>query len=205
VIFRPLGLTFLSACTRELAVKASRCLPWRDMRTVNTGTMRGTKIGAGAPGESERGGIVAARVRVSYWCASKHETVPSFATGAVIPDSWVCRCGRPAGRDPGQVPPGPPGFRAEQKSHLDHVKERRSEAEGEALIAWALQRLHSRHGIRPARRQADVDVDVDGPVIAATLPAAPGSAAGTAAPASLPARRQPRHRSRAQRRQRSRR
>src|SRR6266853_5113364 len=150
------------------------------MRTVNTRTMRGARIGAGAPGEPDSG-VVAARVVVSYWCASKHETTPSFATGAVIPDSWVCRCGRPAGRDPGQVPPDPPAFRAEQKRHLDHVKERRSEADGEALITWALQRLRSRHGFRPARRQADVDVH--GPVIAATLPAAPGPVAATAAPA----------------------
>src|SRR6266853_5958037 len=152
------------------------------MRTVNTRTMRGARIGAGAPGEPDSG-VVAARVVVSYWCARKHETTPSFATGAVIPDTWVCRCGRPAGRDPGQVPPDPPASRAEQKSHLDHVKERRSEADGEALITWALDRLRGRRGIQPARRQADVDVRE--PVIAATLPSVPGSVAGTAVPGSV--------------------
>src|ERR1700730_872568 len=145
------------------------------MRTVNAGTMRGVRIGAGPPGEAGRG-VAAPRVRVSYWCASNHETAPDFAETAEIPGSWVCRCGRPAGRDPGQVPPGPPALRAEHKSHLGHVKERRSEAEGEALIAWALDRLRSRRGIRPARRQADADVH--GPQPAATVPAAPGSAAG---------------------------
>src|SRR5260370_344313 len=173
-------LTFLSACTRELAVKASRCLPWRDMRTVNTGTMRGTRIGAEAPREPDRG-IVAARVLVSYWCARKHETVPSFATGAVIPDVWVCRCGRPAGRDPGQVPPDPPAFRGEQKSHLDHVKERRSKADGEALITWALDRLRGRHGIHPTRRP--VDVGVPGPAADAGVPG-PAADAGGPGPAA---------------------
>jgi hypothetical protein len=163
--------------------------------------MRGLRIGAGPPGEPERG-TAAPRVLVSYWCAGKHETTPNFATGAVIPDSWVCRCGRPAARDLGQVPPDRPAFRAEQKSHLDHVKERRNAADGEALITWALDRLRRRHGITPSRSQAvrRRDVDVHGPVIAATLPAVPEPVAATAAPASLAARRQPRHRSRAQRR-----
>jgi hypothetical protein len=174
------------------------------MRTVNTGTMRGLRIGAGPPGEAERGDA-APCVTVSYWCANNHETAPNFAETAEIPGTWVCmRCGQPAGQDEGN-PPAPERVRmvrhAQEKTHLDHVKERRSKADGEAILAWALDRLRSRHGIRPARRQADVH----GPVIAATLSAAPASAAGTAAPASLAARRQPRRRSRAQRRQRSRR
>jgi hypothetical protein len=168
------------------------------MRTVNTGTMRGLRIGAGPPGEPERG-TAAPRVLVSYWCASKHETTPNFATGAVIPDSWVCRCGRPAAL--GQVPPDPPAFRADQTSHLDHVTERRSAADGAALLAWALDRLRSRHGITPSRPQAVPrrEVDVHVPVTAATLPAVPEPVAATAAPAGRTARRQPRRQSRAQR------
>jgi len=50
----------------------------------------------------------------------------------------------PAGRDQ-QDPPGRP--RSEPyKSHLAYVKERRSEAEGAAILAEALRKLRQRRG-----------------------------------------------------------
>ena len=66
-----------------------------------------------------------------------------FAT--VPPQLWDCpRCGLPAGRDE-QAPPAPP--RAEPyKTHLAYVKERRSDADGEAILAEALARLRQRRG-----------------------------------------------------------
>jgi hypothetical protein len=90
-------------------------------------------------GEAERG-EAAPRVRVSFWCANRHETLPSFACDAAIPDVWECpRCGYPAGRD-SENPPGPP--RSEPyKTHLAYVKERRSDADGAAILAEALGRL----------------------------------------------------------------
>lgn len=101
--------------------------------------IRGSRVGSGPMGEAERGDA-APRVRVSFWCAKGHESRPSFATDAAIPDSWDCpRCGWPAGRDE-SAPPSPPKVEP-YKTHLAYVKERRSDADGEAILAEALGRL----------------------------------------------------------------
>jgi len=57
-----------------------------------------------------------------------------------VPETWDCpRCGFPAGRDQTN-PPGPP--RSEPyKTHLAYVKERRSDSDGAAILAEALERL----------------------------------------------------------------
>jgi len=90
-------------------------------------------------GEAERG-EAAPRIWVSFWCANKHETRPSFATDAAIPDTWECpRCGNPAGQNE-QAPPNPPRVEP-YKTHLAYVKERRSDSDGEAILAEALARL----------------------------------------------------------------
>ena len=104
--------------------------------------IRGTRVGAGPMGESERG-ETAPRSHISYFCSNGHVSTPSFAQEAEIPDSWDCpRCGLPGGRD-SQNPPAPP--RTEPyKTHLAYVKERRSEAEGEAILAEALAALRRR-------------------------------------------------------------
>jgi hypothetical protein len=90
-------------------------------------------------GEAERGES-APRVRVSFWCSNRHETRPSFASDAAVPETWDCpRCGFPAGQDE-QRPPAPP--RTEPyKTHLAYVKERRSDADGDAILAEALKKL----------------------------------------------------------------
>ncbi len=73
-------------------------------------------------GEAERGES-APRVRVSFWCSNNHETRPSFASDAAVPETWDCpRC----------------GF---YKTHLAYVKERRSDSDGAAILAEALERL----------------------------------------------------------------
>ena len=90
-------------------------------------------------GESERG-ETAPRHRVSYWCANGHESQPSFAVDAELPELWDCpRCGFPAGRNE-QPPPDAPRNEP-YKTHLAYVKERRSDADGEAILAEALARL----------------------------------------------------------------
>ena len=90
-------------------------------------------------GEAERGDA-APRHRVTFYCANGHETRPSFATEAAVPDSWDCpRCGLPAGRDKDNPPAAP---KAEPyKTHLAYVKERRSDADGEAILNEALAKL----------------------------------------------------------------
>ena len=101
--------------------------------------IRGTRVGAGPMGESERG-ETAPRRWVSYWCANGHQSRPSFAADAEEPELWDCpRCGFPAGKDE-QNPPAAPRNEP-YKSHLAYVKERRSDADGEAILAEALARL----------------------------------------------------------------
>ncbi len=104
--------------------------------------IRGSRVGAGPMGEAERG-EAAPRIRVSFWCANTHETRPSFAEEAQIPETWDCpRCGFPAGRDK-SAPPAPPKTEP-YKTHLAYVRERRNEADGEAILQEALQRLRGK-------------------------------------------------------------
>jgi hypothetical protein len=105
--------------------------------------IRGSRVGAGPMGEAERGDS-APRFWISYWCANGHETRPSFAEEAnvQVPDIWDCpRCGLPAGQDQ-ENPPAPP--RTEPyKTHLAYVRERRTESDGEAILAEALDKLRN--------------------------------------------------------------
>jgi hypothetical protein len=92
-------------------------------------------------GEAERG-EAAPRVRVSFWCANMHETRPSFASDAAVPELWDCpRCGLPAGQDE-SAPPAPPKNEP-YKTHLAYVKERRSDKDGKAILEEALERLRA--------------------------------------------------------------
>jgi len=101
--------------------------------------IRGSRVGAGPMGEAERGES-APRNRISFWCANKHETRPSFAAEAVIPDTWDCpRCGFPAGQD--ELNPPAPSRNEPYKTHLAYVRERRTDADGEAILAEALAKL----------------------------------------------------------------
>jgi len=105
--------------------------------------IRGSRVGAGPMGEAERGDA-APRFWISYWCANGHETRPSFAEDAnvQVPETWDCpRCGFPAGQDQ-DSPPAPP--RTEPyKTHLAYVRERRTESDGEAILAEALDKLRN--------------------------------------------------------------
>lgn len=113
--------------------------------------IRGSRVGAGPLGESERG-ETAPRVRVSYWCANGHETTPSFSANEDVepPEFWDCpRCGFPAGLDAANPPE--PVRNEPYKTHLAYVKERRSEEDGAALLEEALATLRARRtGLRRA-------------------------------------------------------
>jgi hypothetical protein len=120
--------------------------------------IRGSRLGSGGhTAEAERG-EAAPRIWVSFWCASKHETRPAFAADAPVPQTWECpRCGSPAGQDE-QNPPSP--SRAEPyKTHLAYVKDRRSDSDGEAILAEALARLR---GVGSARAAAPEPQPTDG-------------------------------------------
>lgn len=115
---------------------------------VNANAIRGSRVGAGPMGEAERG-EAAPRITVSYYCANGHETQPSFAVDASggVPEQWDCpRCGFPAGKDPAN-PPAP--ARVEPyKTHLAYVKERRTDADGAAILDEALTVLRQRGLVR---------------------------------------------------------
>ncbi|MFC3987955.1 RNA polymerase-binding protein RbpA, partial [Actinoplanes siamensis] len=106
--------------------------------------IRGSRVGSSPMRPDERT-EPAPRRQVSYFCAAGHDSRIWFAADAAAPETWDCpRCGQPAGLDQEQ----PPGrLRAEPyKSHLAYVKERRSDADGEAILAEALAKLRQRRG-----------------------------------------------------------
>src|SRR3954468_6233335 len=114
--------------------------------------IRGSRIGAGPMGEAERG-EVAPRRRVSFWCANGHESRPSFAADAQIPDEWECpRCGYPTNRDKDN-PPAPPKVEP-YKTHLAYVRERRDDQDGEAILNEALDPPRKDSWLRLCRRNS---------------------------------------------------
>ena len=110
------------------------------MRTANHGAMRGTRVGAGPVGEPHGRGLAVDKVVVLYHCANGHTTTVPFVWTATLPPQWECRvCSEPAGTDPLDPPPKVANNLG-GKSHLGHVKSRRSPAEGDALMAESLAR-----------------------------------------------------------------
>jgi len=88
---------------------------------------------------------VVPRRNVTYWCGNGHRSERAFAADVVAPAIWDCpRCGQPAGLDP-MNPPAKP-VTEPYKTHLAYVKERRSDADGAAILAEAMQRLRERRG-----------------------------------------------------------
>jgi hypothetical protein len=114
------------------------------MRTMKAGAMRATRVGAGPAGEPYGGGFTVAKIVVPYHCANGHRTTVPFISTVIVPPQWDCRvCSQPAETMPSELPP-PEGSRVAEylggKSHLGHVKSRRSPAEGDALMAESLAR-----------------------------------------------------------------
>lgn len=122
---------------------------------------RGTRAGAAeGSGPRHQSGAAPAhevpRIRVSFWCAKGHETPLVFLRlpDEQIPAVWDCRrCGGPASRDGKEAAPAEPldeGF----KSHLEYVRERRSDQEAEEVLAGALEKLRS-GGVLPDQLRRD--------------------------------------------------
>lgn len=110
--------------------------------------IRGTRVGSSPvrwiDATAERTESVPRRV-VGYWCANGHHTEHSFAADVAVPALWDCpRCGQPAGPDEAN-PPARPTIEP-YKTHLAYVKERRSDEDGAAILAEAMQRLRARRG-----------------------------------------------------------
>ncbi|MEN9740844.1 MAG: hypothetical protein RLZ72_1110 [Actinomycetota bacterium] len=95
-------------------------------------------------GEQDHGNH-AERVAISYWDQEGNETVRYYA--ADVPDDQIPdtidspTTGLPAGRDKNN----PPTIQKTEpyKTHLAYVKERRTEAEAQEILADALERLRT--------------------------------------------------------------
>ncbi|MEY4396666.1 MAG: hypothetical protein RLZZ40_422 [Actinomycetota bacterium] len=106
--------------------------------------IRGTRVGSGPMGEQDHGNH-AERVAISYWDQEGNETVRYYA--ADVPDDQIPdtidspTTGLPAGRDKNN----PPTIQKTEpyKTHLAYVKERRTEAEAQEILADALERLRT--------------------------------------------------------------
>jgi RNA polymerase-binding protein len=112
---------------------------------VSSGSaIRGSRVGSSPMRPDERS-EPAPRREVMYYCAAGHESAVWFAADAAAPETWECpRCGQPSGLDQ-RHPPG--RSRAEPyKTHLAYVKERRSDADGAAILEEALARVRQRRG-----------------------------------------------------------
>ena len=113
------------------------------------GTRAGVTEGTGFSFETEDHGKALPRIQVSYWCAKGHETSPVFLKlpEDQIPLTWDCRrCGGPASRDGREA--AMDGMDDGYKTHLEYVKERRSDQDAEDVLAGALERLRAR-GVLP--------------------------------------------------------
>ena len=104
-------------------------------------SLRGTGLGAKSF-EDEAGVEFAARQEVGYDCPRDHHFSLVFAAEADIPSVWECpRCGAESLRADGERPE----LKEEKpaRTHWDMLRERRSIAELEDLLAERLNQLRS--------------------------------------------------------------
>ncbi|WP_251151269.1 RNA polymerase-binding protein RbpA [Cellulosimicrobium sp. Marseille-Q4280] len=116
---------------------------------THVGTMPWSRGGNLLEAFGEQEDVLPAATRpVTYECAADHVTVLTFALDAKAPATWTCpRCSRDgaltdAGGGPvddEEVAPPKPA-----RTHMDMVRERRTTAELEALLAERLDLLRAR-------------------------------------------------------------
>src|SRR5690606_7665621 len=109
--------------------------------------IRGTRIGSGPMGEEDHG-HQAERQAISYWDAEGNEIVRYYAADVADEDIPEMvdhpQSGLPAGRDK-ENPPTVEKLQA-YKSHLEYVKERRTDDEAVTLLEEALTMLREKRG-----------------------------------------------------------
>ena len=85
---------------------------------------------------------LAPRHLVTYHCPAGHEQMVPFLAGVTVPVSFACRCGAEGHRDGAE---GDDTARETARDeHMARVRQRRSQADLEALLADALDRAPSR-------------------------------------------------------------
>lgn len=108
----------------------------------NSSAIRGSRIGFKTLSDPES--VEAEpRIYVSYYCANGHVNKPAFATDAEVPPTWDCpKCGLPGSQDQTNPPDAPKNL--PYKTHLAYVKERRSAADADQILATAIGKLRQR-------------------------------------------------------------
>jgi hypothetical protein len=106
-------------------------------------SIRASRISGTPTTEVDRGGDLAPRAQIEYWCADDHVTTPTFASEASPPDQWDCAvCGAPAAQLRGSARPA--GRQAAfHRTPYEFLMMRRTEEDGEKLLAEALEKLRS--------------------------------------------------------------
>jgi hypothetical protein len=104
-------------------------------------SIRASRISGMPTTEVDRGGELAPRAQVEYWCAADHVTTPTFASDAAAPEQWDCVvCGAPATMLRGTALP--PGRQAAfHRTPYEFLMMRRTEEDGEKLLNEALAKL----------------------------------------------------------------
>ena len=112
---------------------------------MNNPAIRGTRVGAGNSADSGVGARAETKT-VNFYCANGHEMNPQFAANVAdeeLPELLDCnKCELMAGRDKENPPPD--GKTEPYKTHLAYVKERRTAAEAEEILAEALAAIKER-------------------------------------------------------------
>jgi hypothetical protein len=113
---------------------------------VARSSIRASRVSGTPSAELDRGGELAPRIQVEYWCADDHITAPTFALDAVLPEQWPCAiCSGPAVQLRGAALPS----ERESTFHrtpYEFLMMRRTEEEGELLLEEALAKLRSNRG-----------------------------------------------------------
>lgn len=114
-------------------------------------SIRGSRLtGSGtSAADVERGVVLSARRRVTYWCPGDHVTHVVFSgdDDAVPPAEWQCSsCPEMAAIERGTARPAGRRIEGPHKTPYEFLMMRRTPAEGEQLLEEALRKLRSTRG-----------------------------------------------------------
>jgi RNA polymerase-binding protein len=105
--------------------------------------LRGKQLAAPS-NQVDRGAPPVPRRKAEYWCAHDHLTTVPFAADVEAPEEWLCyACGRPAGPERGAAPISE-RQRVFPRTPYEFLMMRRTEAEGDVLLAEAVADLRRR-------------------------------------------------------------
>ena len=114
--------------------------------------LRGTRLGATSY-ENDRNTDLAPRQEIAFDCPKGHHFTVPFAAEAEVPATWECRvCGAIAFTATGDQPS--PKKAKPPRSHWDLLRERRSIADLEQVLAERLALIRGERGEADAKEQS---------------------------------------------------